>query len=62
MYQINTMLCVIKVNSYTIELSVHTSCYSDLLCVIYLVMPEKEIISKCIQIRIGQFPYFSKSR
>ena len=34
-YQINTVLCLIKVNSYTIEFAVHTSCYciSDLLCV-----------------------------
>ena len=32
---INTMLCLIKVNSNTIELNVHTSCdcVLDLLCV-----------------------------
>ena len=31
----NAMLCTIKVNSNTIELTVHTSCYYvlDLLCV-----------------------------
>ena len=35
---INTMLCPIKVNSYTIEFTVHTSCYcvSDLLCVTWM--------------------------
>ena len=34
-YDINTMSCPIKVNSNTIELTVHTSCYCvlDLLCV-----------------------------
>ena len=34
-YCINTVLCLIKVNSKTIELTVHSSCYYvlDLLCV-----------------------------
>ena len=34
----NVMLCLIKVNSNTIELRVHSSCYwvLDLLCVILL--------------------------
>ena len=34
-YCINTVLCLIKVNSKTIELTAHTSCYCafDLLCV-----------------------------
>ena len=34
------MSCPIKVNSNTIELTVHTSCYcvSDLLCVTFLVL------------------------
>ena len=34
----NNMLCTIKVNSNTIELTVHTSCYwvLDLLCVTYI--------------------------
>ena len=42
----NTMLCPIKVNSNTIELTVHTSCYCvlDLLCVI----SQKYHLSKCV--------------
>ena len=28
MFHINTMLCLLKVDSNTIELKVHTSCYS----------------------------------
>ena len=35
MFYINTVLCPIKVNSNTIEVTMHTSCYCvlDLLCV-----------------------------
>ena len=38
-YRINTILCLIKVNSNTIELTVHTSSnrISDLLCVVIQV-------------------------
>ena len=38
MYLINIVLCPIKVNSYTIELTVHPSCYYvlDLLYVTHL--------------------------
>ena len=40
LYRINTVLCAIKVNSNTIELITHTSCYCvlDLLCVISLLI------------------------
>ena len=41
---VNTMLCPIKVNSYTIELTVHTSCYCilDLLFVTYVKKPYEQ--------------------
>ena len=37
------MLCPIKVNSNTIELTVHTSfyCILDLLCVIHIILPRR---------------------
>ena len=41
---INTMWCPIKVNSKTMELTAHTSCYCllDLLCVIFnIALPGK---------------------
>ena len=34
------MLCLIKINSNTIELTVHTSCYCVLLCVTGTPCPE----------------------
>ena len=39
---INIMLCPIKANSNTIELTVHTSCYCilDLLCVKVFIQPK----------------------
>ena len=57
LYHMNPVLCFIKVNSNTIELTVSTSCYCvlDLLCVMKFSRTPKSQISTCILLKFKWF-------
>ena len=57
LYRINSVLCLIKANSNTIELTVHTSYYwiLDLLCVIVPFSWVNKLLIFCDQIHSESF-------